>query len=1086
MASATLDVPLSQLTSSPAAGRQSAAQVDIKALQRALAKKIRGEVRFDRASIALYATDSSNFRQVPLGVVVPLTLEDVVNAHRICSRFGAPIVSRGCGTSLSGETVNFAVVVDHSKYLTRIGKTDTSRHLVTVEPGAINEQVNLHTGKQNLVFGPDPSTHAYCTIGGNVGNNSCGVHSVQSQIYGPGPRTSDNVESMEIVTYKGDRFTVGVGEEKQLEKIIRAGGPKGEIYRKLRELRDRYANLIREKYPPVSQLPRRVSGYNLDELLPERGFNVARALVGTEGTCVTALQITLKLTPALLKRVTVIVQYDELPDAATHIGEIMEWKPIGLEAIDNQLFEDMALEHKDTVALKELPRSGRGSWLVVQFGADRESEAHAHAKEFQQWLVRKKGYEEDRIKLFGHGEPGGSAQVVWKAREGGLGATAFPPNGGDHWPGWEDSAVPPDKVSSYIRDLKKLYHKYGYKGAMYGHFGQGCIHSRISFDLRTAQGIRNYRNFLNEASDLVVSYGGSLSGEHGDGQQRAEFLVKQYGPELLEAMREFKRIWDPQGKMNPGKVIDPYPLDSNLKLGSNYSPRPVTTRFAYKEDGGSFAHATLRCVGAGKCREPHGVDVMCPSYVVTREEKHSTRGRARLLFEMMQGEVIQDGWQSKEVFNALDLCLACKGCSNDCPVNVDMPTYKAEFLYHHYKSLRRNRNRHAYAFGFIDKWARLASLHPQLVNFATQTPGFSAAAKFIAGMDPHRTVPRFAPTTLQAWFRRRGGAVHKNGPGVILWPDTFNNHFHTQVGTACVEALEAAGFRVIVPQQHVCCGRPLYDYGFLDVAEKYLLRTLRILRDEIRKGTPVVGMEPSCLAVFRDEMTKMLPNNQDAQRLKQNCYHLVDFFEKNKIPVPRLEGKAVVWGHCHHKATGGMDAEMKLLKEQMGLDATEAKGGCCGLAGSWGFENGKYGISMQCGEIGFLPAVRKADTSTVIVANGFSCKTQLEQSDAGRQALHVAEVMRIARRHSMAGIHGVRPESLQDPKPQPPKSVKAARAGATIGVAVFALFAGWKALRSMAAIAAGNGVQPPRSSPATDEETIGSTDRGHAAPAIPR
>lgn len=1049
MGSATLDVPVSELVTiqhqqQPQPGgngsaKQQAKQIDIKALKRDLTKKIKGEVRFDRASIALYATDSSNFREIPLGVVVPRTLDDVVNTHRICSRYGAPILSRGAGTSLSGETVNFAVVMDHSKYLDHIGKADVERRLVTVEPGAINEQVNIHTGKQNLIFGPDPSTHAYCTIGGNVGNNSCGIHSVQSQLYGPGPRTSDNVQSMEIVTYDGERFTVGVDEEKNLDEIIRAGGRKGEIYRKLRELRDRYASLIRERYPSVAELPRRVSGYNLDELLPEKGFNVARALVGTEGTCVTALQITLKLTPALLKRVTVIVQYDELADAATHIGEITEWKPIGLEALDNELFQDEQLEHKDTKALKKLPRAGHGSWLLIEFGADSEKEVRAKAKSFQEWLIQKKGYEADRVGLFGRDEPGGPAEVIWKAREGGLGATSFPPNTGDHWPGWEDSAVPPDKVSPYIRDLKKLYNKYGYKGAMYGHFGQGCIHSRISFDLRTPNGIAKYRDFLAEAADLVVSYGGSLSGEHGDGQQRAEFLVKQYGPELMEAMREFKRIWDPQWKMNPGKVIDPYPVDSHLKLGANYSPREVTTKFAYREDGGSFAHATVRCVGAGKCREPHTAGVMCPSYVVTREEKHSTRGRARLLFEMMQGDIIKDGWESQEVYDALDLCLACKGCTNDCPVNVDMPTYKSEFLYHHYKSLRRNRKRHAYAFGFIDQFARLASLNPELVNLVTQTPGLSKVAKFAAGMDQQRKIPEFAPMTLQAWFKQRGGTVNKTGPGVILWPDTFNNHFHTQVGTACVEGLEAAGYRVIMPEQHVCCGRPLYDYGFLDMAEKYLRRTLRLLRDEIRKGTPLVGMEPSCLAVFRDELTKILPNDQDAQRLKNNCYHWAEFFEKNHLPVPKLEGKAVVWGHCHHKATGGMDPEMKLLKEQMGLDATQAEGGCCGLAGSWGFEQGKYDISMQCGEIGLLPAVRKADPSALIIANGFSCKTQVEQSDTGRRALHVAEVMRIARKLGVARISAAIPEALSGKEPEPSGAVKAARTGATIGLGALAV-----------------------------------------------
>ena len=1021
-------------------GNGSVSKLNAKALERDLARNIEGEVRFDSASIGLYATDSSNFREIPIGVVVPRSSDDVVAAHRICSQHGAPILNRGGGTSLSGETVNFAVVIDHSKYLHRIGETDVERRLVTVQPGAINEQVNKHTGKDNLVFGPDPSTHAYCTIGGNVGNNSCGIHSVQSQLYGPGPRTSDNVHSMEIVLYGGEHFRVGVGEEKDLERIIRQGGRKGEIYRALRDLRNRYAKMIRARFKPVTEVPRRVSGYNLDELLPERGFNVARALVGTEGTCVTATEITLLLTPALLKRVTVVVQYKDVADAGEHVGEIIQWKPIGLEAIDDELFHEEMLEHMDTEGLKKLPRAGKGAWLLIEFGADNLDEARDTAKRFQEWLIHKKKYEKDRVALFGKGEPGGTSELIWKIREGGLGATAFPPGGKDHWPGWEDSAVPPEKVGPYIRDLKKLFGKYDYQGAIYGHLGQGCVHTRISFDLRTSPGIRRYRDFLDAASDLVISYGGSLSGEHGDGQQRAQFLHKQYGPELVNAMREFKRIWDPQWKMNPGKVIDPYPLDAYLKLGTNYNPPEVKTKFVYPEDHYNFAHAMLRCVGAGKCREPETADVMCPSFAVTREEKHTTRGRARLLFEMLQGNIVKDGWQSREVHDALDLCLACKGCTNDCPVHVDMPTYKSEFLYHYFKSPRRQRSRHMYAFGFIDEFARVASLVPEAVNFVTQSPGLSRAAKFLAGIDRRRTVPRFAPLKLQTWFARRG-VINKNGAPVLLWPDTFNNHFHTEVGVACVEALEAAGFRVLMPSQHVCCGRPLYDYGFLDMAERYLRRTLAQLREVIRQGIPIVGMEPSCLAVFRDEMPKLLPNNQDAARMRENCYHWAEFFEKHNVPVPKLEGKAVVWGHCHHKATGGINGEMKLLRERMGLDAHEAKGGCCGLAGSWGFESGKYDISMQCGEIGLLPAVREAAPSTVVIANGFSCKTQLDEAKLGRHALHAGEVMRIAQKLGSPRISAEYPERLRGKKPQPAPRDRAFRAGVLVGVAAAAVAA---------------------------------------------
>jgi FAD/FMN-containing dehydrogenase/Fe-S oxidoreductase len=993
-----------------ATGMVATETVNVRGLEQHLRRHVTGEVRFDRGSLAMYANDASNFRQVPIGVVVPKTLDDVVETMKACSTYHAPVTCRGGGTSLSGETVNSAVIVDFSKYLTVVGDVDVEGRRVTCETGVINEQLNEHTGKQNLVFGPDPSSHSRCTIGGNIGNNSCGIHSVQSRHYGPGPRTSDNTEALEIVTYDGERFWVGVGEEEQLDEIIAAGGRKGEIYAKLRDLRDRYADDIRSGFPSVEELPRRVSGFNLDELLPERGFNVARALVGTESTCAVALQATLLLTPGMFERTTVLIHYSDIAEAGTHVTEIQRWKPIGLEAVDHQLIHDQQLKHLNVAGLRELPRYGQGgAWLMVQFGANTEEESAGRCQDFVRWLREEKCYDEDRIAVARSKQDGGGSEDLWAIRESGLGSTAFPPDGHDHWPGWEDSAVPPDSVGDYVRDLLALYDRYETPGQIYGHLGEGCIHSRIGFDLRTADGLRTYRRFMEEAADLVVSYGGTLSGEHGDGQQRAELLEKMYGPRLMQAMREFKAIWDPDWKLNPGKVVEPYRFDENLKLGTDYNPWRPEVKFAYAQDDGDFAHATLRCVGVGKCRDPEPVQTMCPSFQVTREEKHSTRGRARLLFEMLRGEVITDGWQSQEVAEALDLCLACKGCTSDCPVDVDMPTYKAEFRHHHYKSLRRWRGRHAYALGLIDQAGRLASRVPELVNLVTQTPGLAHVAKLAAGLDRHRPLPTFAPLTLQEWFEQRGGTKNPHGRRVVLWPDTFNNRLHTDVGVACVEALEAAGWQVVMPQGHVCCGRPLYDYGFLDLAEKYLRRVLDVLRDEVRAGTPVVGIEPSCLAVFKDELPGMLPHDDDAKRLAGNAYHFGEFLEAFDVDVPRLEGKALLWGHCHQRATGGVAPEQKVL-ERMGLSVESLSGGCCGLAGSWGFEKGKYDISMDCGEQALLPGVRSADLSTVVVADGFSCQTQISDAATGRRALHVAEVLRLARENGRLPLGGSPPE----------------------------------------------------------------------------
>ncbi|TSD94683.1 FAD-binding protein [Skermania sp. ID1734] len=1007
-------------------------KVNVLGLEKDLRRHVTGEVRFDAGTLAMYANDASNFRQVPIGVVVPKTLDDVVETMKACHRYRAPVLCRGGGTSLSGETVNVAVVIDFSKYLTKIIDIDPAARLATVETGVINEQLNKVTGKDNLVFGPDPSSHSRCTIGGNIGNNSCGVHSIQSHLYGPGPRTSDNTHALEVVTYDGHRFWVGTDEESKLDAIIGAGGRKGEIYAALRDLRDKYADDIRAGYPSVDHLPRRVSGYNLDELLPEKGFNVARALVGTESTCAVALTATMMLTPAMLHRTLVVIQYDTLGAAGDAVPDIMKWRPIGLEAVDHLLIHDQQLVNLNATGIDELPRNdSEGAWLMVQFGADDRQESLKQAQQFVDWLQGKKKYESDRIALSRSKQDGGNSEDLWAIRESGLGSTAFPADSGDHWPGWEDSAVPPERVGDYVRDLQQLYSAHGLRGAMYGHLGQGCIHSRISFDLRHADGLRTYRRFLEAAGDLVASYGGSMSGEHGDGQQRAELLGKQYSPRLLQAMREFKAIWDPDWKMNPGKVIDPYRFDENLKLGTDYNPARPAVTFAYPDDDNDFAHATLRCVGVGKCRVPEAESTMCPSYQVTREEKHSTRGRARLLFEMLRGEVITDGWQSSEVADALDLCLACKGCTSDCPVHVDIPTYKSEFLHHHYRSWRRWRPRYAYAFGFIDQAARLASAMPELANFATQTPGLARLAKAVAGIDRKRPLPTFAPMTLQQWFRQRGGTRNPHGRKVVVFPDTFNNRLHTKVGVACVEAIEAAGWQVVMPTGHICCGRPLYDYGFLDVARRYLRDVLDQLRDEVRAGTPIVGLEPSCLAVFKDELPKILPHDDDADRLTRNAYHFAEFFQTFGIEPPKMPGrKALLWGHCHQRATGGVDADQSVL-EQMGVEVQSVQGGCCGLAGSWGFEGGKYDISMECGEQALLPAIRDAEAGTLVVADGFSCKTQISDSGVGVTALHLGEVMRMA-----LDAHPGRPE--------PPLARKAIRTAAPILVGVAGAAAvGW-------------------------------------------
>jgi FAD/FMN-containing dehydrogenase/Fe-S oxidoreductase len=950
--------------------------VDAKALAGELSAKIRGEVRFDDGSRALYATDSSNYRQVPIGVVIPCDAEDVIHTIEIARKFGAPVLARGGGTSLAGQCCNVAVVFDTSKYMNRIIELEPEPKRARVQPGVVLDSLRNAANQHGLTFAPDPSTHNHCTLGGMIGNNSCGVHSVM------GGKTDENVEELEILTYDGLRMRVGQTSEEALDKIISNGGRQGEIYAKLRALRDKYADLIRSRYPNI---PRRVSGYNLNYLLPENGFDVAKALVGSECTCVMVLEATVRLVHNPPARSLLVLGYEDVYSAADHVMEVLAHKPIGLEGLDDRLISDMkALGlHPEDVAL--LPE-GRG-WLLVEFGGDTKEEADAQAHDLMKDVGKSKN--PPTMKLFDDEK---EEKMIWKVRESGLGATAHVPNKKITWEGWEDAAVPPERLGNYLRDFRKLLERFSYEGDLYGHFGQGCIHTRIDFDLETHDGITQFRSFLESAADLVLSYGGSLSGEHGDGQSRAWLLPKMFGPELIEAFREFKSIWDPEWKMNPGKVVDPYDVTENLRIGTEYRPADLKTHFRWPNDQGSFPRAILRCVGVGECRRASD-GTMCPSYRVTMEEKHSTRGRARLLWEMLQGKVITDGWQSEAVKESLDLCLACKGCKGECPVTVDMATYKAEFLSHYYKG--RVRPIHAYAFGYIDRFARLASIAPGLANLFTQTQGLSGVAKSIAGIPQQRKIPAFAGQTFKQWFAKRK-PKNAGKREVMLWPDTFNNHFFPDTAIAAVDVLEAADYQVIVPEETLCCGRPLYDFGMLDRAERLLKRILSVLRDKIAAGIPVVVLEPSCLAVFRDEMVNLLPDDEDAKRLSEQTFLLSEFLESNvdNYKPPKLQRKALVHGHCHQKALMGMGSDESVLSK-IGLDFETVDSGCCGMAGSFGFEKEHYDVSLSVGELVLLPAVRKVAEDTLIVANGFSCREQIAQT-TGRQALHLAQVIQMA------------------------------------------------------------------------------------------
>ncbi len=949
----------------------------IRALGSAIREVVEGDVQFDRGTRGAYSTDASHYRQVPLGVVLPRTRDDVVEAMRICREHDVPVLGRGGGTSLAGQCCNVGVVFDFSRHMDRVLDIDPERRLARVQPGCVLDHLRDRAGEHGLTFGPDPATHNRCVMGGMIGNNSCGIHSVMAG------RTEDNVHSLEVLTYDGAHFWAGRTTDDELERIVADGGRRGEIYGRLRDLRDRHDGAIRERFP---EIPRRVSGYSLPALLPENGFHVGRALVGTESTCVLFLEAVVELVPDPPKRSLVVLGFPDMYEAADRVPDVLETGPVGLEGMDRKLVDFMRRKRMRAEAVARLPE-GDG-WLLVEYGADTQDEANGKAE-----ALRRRVAEEGLAVSCGVYTDSAEQAAMWEVRESGLGATAFVPGERPAWPGWEDAAVRPENLGDYLREFRGLLDEYGYDAALYGHFGDACVHCRIDFEHDSRAGVDRYLAFVTEAADLVVRYGGSISGEHGDGQSRAALLERMYGEEVVGAFREFKSIWDPDGRMNPGKVVDPYTPDQNLRLGPDWAPEPLETTFRFPSDHFSFADATVRCVGVGACRRSGG-GIMCPSYMVTKEEKHSTRGRARLLFEMVKGDVVTDGWRSEEVKEALDLCLSCKGCKGECPVDVDIATYKAEFLSHYWEG--RIRPRAAYSMGLIHWWGRLGSRMPGLANWTMRNPLTSTALKWAGGIAGEREMPSFAPRPFRRWFAERGPG-NPEGPEVILWADTFNDFFHPHVLEAGLGVLEDAGFRVRATGEHLCCGRPLYDFGMLDTAKRLLRRIVDEFRDDIRAGVPVVGMEPSCVATLRDELPMMFPDDRDARRLSQQTFTLSEFIRayEDDFELPRVERRALVHGHCHHKSVLDWEAEQEVL-EGIGLEVREPDTGCCGMAGAFGFEHDKYQVSMACGERVLLPEVRETEDDVLVMTDGFSCREQIVQA-TGRVPLHLAEVIRMGR-----------------------------------------------------------------------------------------
>ncbi|WP_246430453.1 FAD-binding and (Fe-S)-binding domain-containing protein [Streptomyces rectiverticillatus] len=947
-------------------------------LKAVLRKGVRGEVRFGAAARALMTMDASNYRRVPLGVVAPRDAADVAAALAVCREHGVPVVARGGGTSIAGQATGTGVVLDFTRHMNAITAIDPEARTAVVQPGVVLDALRAAAGAYGLTFGPDPSTHGRCTLGGMIGNNACGAHSVA---WGT---TADNVHELDVLTYGGERARLSRGYD-GLPPRLAAG---------LRGLAEGELALLRTGFP---DLPRRISGYALDALLPERRADVARAFTGSEGTLGVLTEATVRLVEAPRARVLAVLGYADESAAADAAPLLLPHRPLTVEG--------MAADLVGPAAAAGLPRGA--AWLFVETGGGTAAEARARAEEIAR--VAAPAATGCTVVADAAGQ-----RALWRIRDDAAGTATRLPDGTEAWPGWEDCAVPPARLGAYLRDFRALLRRYGLHGAPYGHFGDGCIHVRIDFGLTRPDGVRRFRDFSGDAAELVVAHGGSLSGEHGDGQARAELLPKMYGPEVVRLFERFKDVWDPDGGLNPGILARPRKLDENLRFDVLPSRR-VPVVFAYPGDGeggGDFAGAVRRCVGVAKCREtevvPGGAGVMCPSYRVTGEEQHSTRGRARLLHEMLAGEVVTDGWRSEEVREALDLCLACKGCRSDCPVGVDMATYKAEFLHHHYAG--RVRPAAHYAMGWLPVWlrgaAKLRAAGP--VNRLAGTGPVAAAAKRLGGLALERDLPQLAEETFARWWRGRE-RIRAAGADLVLWPDTFTNFLSPEVGRAAVTVLESAGLRIAVPPKAPCCGLTWVSTGQLDRARKEMRRTLDLMAPALAAGLPVTVLEPSCAASLRTDLPELLPGDPRAHRLAARIRTFAQTLEElaPHWQPPRLDRPVAGQTHCHQHAVLG-DAAERRLRERAGLVGA-LSGGCCGLAGNFGFEAGHYEVSVACAEEQLLPALRQAaagrgaEAAVEVLADGFSCRTQIAQLAGGRdgagRARHLAEVLAEALGH---------------------------------------------------------------------------------------
>ncbi|MCX7623026.1 MAG: FAD-binding protein [Thermomicrobium sp.] len=957
------------------------------ALEQALRWRIEGEVRFDLYSRMLYSTDASNYQIEPIGVVIPRTYDDVRWTVELARQYGVPVLPRGGGSSLAGQAVGRAIVIDFSKYLNQILDVDPAARLVRVQPGIVLAQLNAKLRRFGLMFGPDPASADRATIGGVIGNNASGSHSI---LYG---MTADHVVEAHALLSDGSELTFRALSWDEVARRAQHESREGQLYRDLLRLRERYGEAIDREFPKHW---RRASGYELPALLrPE--LNVARLLASSEGTLAVGMEYTLNLVPVPRLTGLVLLQFDDLVEAMEAVPTLLETGPSAVELMDGMLIR-LTREQPGFAGRIGFLRGDPEAVLMVEYYAESEDELRDRFERLLR-LAEQRRIGRDPIAIADHQQQAD----VWAVRKSGLGLLYS--IRGDYKPiaCIEDVSVPVEHLAEYVREILRLVAEHGTKAAFYAHASAGCLHVRPLVNLKTAEGVRTLRALTEGSLELAKRFGGVLSGEHGDGLARGELNPLLFGPTLYQCMRELKAAFDPLNLLNPGKVVDCPPLDQNLRYGPDYRPIEPKTFFRFKADGG-FLRAVEMCNGAAVCRKL-GSGTMCPSYMATRDERDTTRARANALRNALAGRILEPRhFTDPRTYEVFDLCLACKACKTECPSSVDMARIKAEFLAHYYAA--HGTPLRARAFGHIHLLNRIGARTAPFSNLVARSP-LGGLAKRMLGVHPARSLPPFARLPFDRWFRERHvpRTTGIRGP-VIYFHDTFVTYNYPEIGRATVALLEAAGYQVLLVERRRCCGRPMISKGLLRDAQRLARENVAVLAPFARAGIPIVGTEPSCILTFRDEYPDLLPDSEDVEIVAQQSFLLDEFLaramERDGLALPWKEqpGPRVLFhGHCHQKALVGTKAALSLL-QAAGCRVEESGAGCCGMAGSFGYEAEHYEVSEKIGADRLFPKVLEQPADTVIGVMGVSCREQIAHFTRCRPQ-HLAEILaaRLATSH---------------------------------------------------------------------------------------